>query len=94
VKLYILGHSITVTSVKQLLLGSENMGECESFKGTIRVRDDLEPSVYHSTVLHEVIHMIDKYLDLDLNEHQISCLGEALFATLRDNPEFLKRMGK
>jgi hypothetical protein len=91
-KLRILGHPITVSSVEPSLKGMDNMGECESFKGTITIRGDLEESVYTATLLHEILHLIDHYLELKLSEEQVTGLGEGLFSTLRDNPQFLKQI--
>ena len=91
-KLRILGHPITVTRVKPSLKGMDNMGECESFKGTISIRSDLEESVYTATLLHEVLHMLDHYLELKLSEEQVTGLGEGLFSALRDNPELGKQL--
>jgi hypothetical protein len=91
-KLRILGHPIEVTTVKQLLKGSENLGECESNDGTIRIRADLEESIYTATLLHEILHMIDHYLELELSEEQVVGLGEGLFSTLRENPELTNKI--
>ena len=68
------------------------MGESDSFEGTIRIRADLEASVHQATLLHEIIHMIDHYLDLQLTEEMVSGVAQGLFATIRDNPTFLEQI--
>jgi hypothetical protein len=88
----ILGHPITVNSVTPSLKGMDNMGECESFKGTITIREDLEESMYTATLLHECLHLIDHYLELKLSEEQVTGLGEGLFSTLRENPELTDKI--
>lgn len=90
VVLKILGHDVTVKTVKRTLFATPNIGEADSEKGEIRLVEGLERSVYEATLLHEVLHIIDHHLDLDVTEAQITGLAQGLFQVWKDNPGFLK----
>jgi len=87
--LRILGHVVSVTPIYNRLHGDNTHGESDDSDGTIRIRGDLEPSIYQATLLHEVVHLIDDFLGLGLTEAQVTGISQGLFATIRDNGNFL-----
>lgn len=44
------------------------------------------------TVLHEAIHAIDYNGQLELSERQVHALASALYAFIRENPEFIQEI--
>jgi hypothetical protein len=61
------------------------MGECDTELAVIRVKQGMEPTIEESTVLHEVMHFICDHLGLELEEQQVSALGQGLYQFLSDN---------
>jgi len=41
-------------------------------------------------LLHETIHAIDYFLDLELSERQVRLIATALIGVFQDSPEFIK----
>lgn len=42
------------------------------------------------TVLHEIIHVIDYTMDLDMTEHQVRSVATGLIGIFQDNPLFAR----
>lgn len=68
--------------------GMDHMGLTDYNNGIINILEDQPEAEEADTVLHEVIHVIDLTMDLDLTEHQVTALATGLFGTFQDNPEF------
>lgn len=54
----------------------------------IEVLKDQHPISHRDTVLHEVIHAIDRTTQLDLTERQVYVLAGQILDSLRRNPDF------
>lgn len=90
--LRVLGHNVKVVTVKDQLRVQDHFGESDHDAGEIRIRGDLESTVYQSTLLHECVHVIDVLLGLEMEEAQVAGVAQGLFAVIRDNPDFLKHI--
>jgi hypothetical protein len=86
----ILGHVVTVKTVKRPFVLQDQSGEADPGRGVISVLEGLEASVREATILHEVIHILDHHLALQMNEEQVTGIAQGLFSVLKDNPEFLR----
>jgi len=53
----------------------------------IFIADNLTPQLERETVLHEILHVCEDAVGLDLEEQVVTRLSRALFATLKDNPD-------
>lgn len=66
---------------------SSSAGRCVSSSGYIWV--DENNSTKSEVLLHEVIHLINNRLHLDLKEKQVCSLGTALTEFIRLNPKVI-----
>ena len=84
-KLKVLGKPFTV---KWLTDGLDNelVGECDSDKQVISVRDGQPLEQEQDTLLHEVIHAIEEAMGLKMREAQVKGCATGLLAVLKDNP--------
>jgi hypothetical protein len=87
-KIHILGHEITVDPVTRVL-ATDCIGEVHYDLCLIQISDAMTPTLAHSTLLHEVIHFIEKELSLTMAEDQISPLSAVLYQVLVTQPEIL-----
>jgi hypothetical protein len=70
--------------------GERLFGETDYNTLTIRVHQDLAPSVRSSTLLHEILHVIyDEYglAKDDTKERVVTMMSNGLCQVLRDNPD-------
>jgi hypothetical protein len=65
-------------------------GQIEYRKGLIRLQSDQASDVMRSVLLHEVVHGVAHYADVELNERQVQRMALVLGAVLLDNQEFLE----
>lgn len=71
------------------------MGRMIEIKGQISLRKGMPETVYHSTLLHEVLHFIASTNQLKgtvEDESTISTLANGLLAWMRDNPNIIKKI--
>ena len=64
---------------------AENRGRVVFRKGVIRILESYFPESKSRTLLHEIIHILDDDLDLDLTEQTIRRLTSGLYQVLKDN---------
>lgn len=70
----------------------EILGECSTIPHPeIRLRALSTPFEY-ITLLHECIHLISDFYDLNLSEAQVRALDQGISMLLKDNPKLLKGM--
>lgn len=94
-KINIGGHKILVELVVDPFAGTERtVGDFTFENLTIRVANDIRWDLMASTVLHEVIHVIDRLNALGLKEDQVGPLAQGLYQTLRDNPTLVAAIMK
>lgn len=90
----VVGKVYRIQYVKGQPLAEDDMGECDDENQLISVAEGLPLGNEQDTVLHELIHALDKQFTLKLKEAQVSGLATALLAFLKDNPKvfsYLKR---
>jgi hypothetical protein len=75
----ILGKEYTVRYVSSAELGG-NMGDCCQTKATIRISKDISREQQDDTLIHEVLHIIDHELILNLPEETVGRLAVALYS--------------
>ena len=51
----------------------------------IRINKDYSQEEKNETLIHEILHCINKYIGSDLTEYQVSGLSNMLFQVLIDN---------
>lgn len=66
-------------------------GEIDFFERTIKIDGDMNDLDKNETLIHEIVHGIDEFMAVGLEEEQIKKLGHGLAMVLLDNPELLKR---
>ena len=75
-------------------LEKDDIGESDSEKQHITIKEGLKVEQERSTLLHESIHAISDTLGLGLTEKQVQGLETGLFAAIRDNPRFVSYLRK
>lgn len=66
----------------------EDDGEFDYKNLGIRVRPAQMPIEEMDTILHETIHAIDHWLDLEMTERQVRLMATALIGLFQDNPDY------
>lgn len=64
-------------------------GEINFFERQIRIDRNLAPQDKKETLLHEIIHGIEEFMGMELEEDQVRTLGAGLAMIFRDNPNLL-----
>lgn len=65
------------------------MGLTKYMNLSILVQNGLPDPLEQEVVFHEIMHAIEKSLDLDLTEHQVEVLACGWVQVLRDNPKLI-----
>ena len=95
-RIKVLGKPFTIKWLTEGL-DADLLGECDSDKQLISVRDGQPPEQEEDTLLHEVLHAIDEAMGLKMKEAQVKGCATGLLAVLKDNPSFasfLRRKNK
>lgn len=79
-----LGHEYEVLQVSANEVEGHN-GDVWFKLHKIRIDKDIPESRKQSTLLHEILEVINSHFDLKLNHRVIECLEETLYAVLKDN---------
>lgn len=69
---------------------SDKMGYCDFRQSRIVLSQGNSPTSMRETAVHEVLHAVDHAVQSGLSEQDVHRLGRALYAVLRDNPEFTR----
>jgi hypothetical protein len=91
------GHDITVKIEAPGSWATNGMGRANERLAEILIANDCAPSAAHSTLLHEMIHLIldiNGLHDLSQNETAVSVLSSSLLAWMRDNPDLVAKLSK
>lgn len=59
-------------------------------KRELKLNSNADIDQNRCSLIHEVLHAISYHYGLKLNEAQVKCLANVLFAVFIDNPDFLK----
>jgi hypothetical protein len=65
-------------------------GQIRYLESVIRIQNEMPLDLKQETILHEVIHGIENFFDLDLEERQVKMLGRGLTMVFKDNPQLLE----
>lgn len=90
----VLGKRVTVTFVQQgdeALKGDDGVAGIainDPNKQAIWVMDGLPLETEQDAMLHETIHMLESFMDIDLSEQAVTKLATGLLAVIKDNPSF------
>lgn len=76
----------TITEVKSVSKFEPRKGEIDLLQRAIKIDSDMTPQDKQETLLHEIIHGIDEFMRIGLEEEQVKKLGAALAMVLIDNP--------
>lgn len=71
-------------------MGITNLGLTHFEEAIINIRDGQQSVEEKDTVLHEVLHVLDRVMETDLDEKQVTVLAHGLIGIFQDNPEFAK----
>jgi hypothetical protein len=61
-------------------------GEIDLFNRQIRIDRNMTTEDKRETLLHEIIHGLDEFMKIELDEDQVRKLGAGLAMVLEDNP--------
>lgn len=78
----ILGKKYTINFVPPSLI-TENYGHADYSSLSIALSEVMEEDLMQEKLIHEVLHMIDTDLSLDLTEEQVSRIAVGLYSTGR-----------
>ena len=59
-------------------------------KALIRIDSGLAPVSQRLTMIHEIVHGIADYLDVEMSEKEVSTMANGITAMLMDNPDVLR----
>jgi len=79
------GHWLDIQTRSDRKDDFEGMGVGHHWDNMITLQEQMAQSKKESVLIHEAIHEIDKQNGLNLNETQVSSLGEGIYAFLIDN---------
>lgn len=80
-----MGRYFTINCDSNLIEDEEVFGKAELRRNKIDYCDDAHPSQVQETVLHELFHIIDESLGLDMTEPQVHAFAAAFYAMWSDN---------
>lgn len=86
----LLGKQWAITWSEDKDFADDRFGHTDHDQLEIRIADAKPPAQWADTMVHEVIHAIEKDLDLKMRERQVKLLGTTLLGWMVDNPEQLK----
>jgi len=66
-----------------------DMGNCDTEAQTITIRPGQPLENEQDSVLHEVLHAVSDYMEINLREGQVTKLATGLLAVLKENPRFV-----
>jgi hypothetical protein len=92
-RLKILGKPFTIKWLTEEL-SPDLVGECDTDRQVISIREGQPLESEQDTLLHEVCHAIDEAMDARLKETQVKKLATGLLAVLKDNPSFVAFLKK
>lgn len=65
------------------------MGRSDGMRQTIAVEDGLPLATEQDTVLHEVLHIVEEYMGMDLDEEIVEKFATGFLAVMKDNPSLV-----
>lgn len=65
------------------------VGQCDPNTNTILIDRTLSDDVRSQTVMHELMHVVEMTMNLNLTEQQVDCLAAGWLHLLRSNPDLI-----
>jgi hypothetical protein len=84
----VIGKTFTIEYVEKVD-DDDNSGECDDAAQIIKVNRKQHAESIKDTLLHEVIHAVERQLDLRMKEKQVHALAVGMLQVLRENPTFV-----
>ena len=78
---------------KPLLSNSIDVkGMCDFLNLTIKIDETLNKELKKETLIHECVHALDNFMDIDLTEEQVVKLGKSITMFIIDNKELINKI--
>lgn len=65
------------------------IGYWEARKSLISLSPDLAPDQMRAIAVHELVHALDFFTGVGMTEQDVTAFSTALYAAIKDNPEFV-----
>ena len=88
----VMSQRVTVTPCDANGWDTGSFGQYDSAANEIKVKNGLHPDVADNTICHELCHVIETMVGIQLTEEQIQAMGFGWYTIIRDNPTFIKRL--
>lgn len=87
----VLGHTFFVREMEN---GMPLDGQYHPAEQTIFIRKGMSDDETRDALWHEIVHVIDSHLDLDLSHQTMIAISAAQFAVMKDNPGLFDLKGR
>lgn len=67
-------------------------GMIKYYDSVIRIDNGMTLEQKQETLLHEIIHGVEQFMNLDLEEDEVKQLGRGLHMVFKDNPSLLDEL--
>jgi hypothetical protein len=81
----ILGMVHEISTYKEHSKEDPSMGTSDCKMGTVKLCEGMPPDIAEQTLLHEIIHLIDRNLAIGLKENQVISLAAGLYSVIKEN---------
>ena len=81
-------------AMSDIMENGDIRGKVHLYNDTIYLSKELKQQQIQLTLLHEICHIVDLALDLNLDEPGVKRISEALYAIIVDNPKLFKMIGE
>jgi hypothetical protein len=88
----VMSQRVTVTPCDANGWDTGSFGQYDSALNDIKHKKGLHPDVADNTICHELCHVIETMVGIQLTEEQIQAMGFGWYTIIRDNPSFIKRL--
>lgn len=83
---------VTITPCDANGWDTGSFGQYDPANNTIKVKRDVSDDVADNTTCHELCHVIETMVGIQLTEEQIQAIGFGWYTIIRDNPTFIRRL--
>lgn len=88
----VMSQKVTVTPCDANGWDTGSFGQYDHGRNEIKIKQDIVKDVADNTTCHELCHVIETMVGIQLTEEQIQALGFGWYTIIRDNPSFVKRL--
>lgn len=86
-----IGHNhYTLKEVPVVNVTGSLKGEIDYIDRTIKIAEFITDDDKRETLIHEIVHGIDEFMGIDLNEEQVVKIGKGLAMVMTDNPKLFR----